>query len=129
MWYSHKLSEGLLELVLKCNNFKFDRNVFLQISGTAMGTRVAPTFANLFMAQFEEKYIYTHNSRPRKRFRFIDDIWGIFKGNKDSFQKFNSEINSIHSSITFSGEFSETEVDFLDVTTYRKNSKVYSKLF
>ena len=119
----------LLELILKCNNFTFDRKYFLQINGTAMGTRVAPTYANLFMAHFEEKYIYTHNSGPRKWFRFIDDIWGIFKGNKESFQKFNSDINSIHSSITFSGEFSETEVNFLDVTTYRKNSKVYSKLF
>ena len=124
-----KYFRKLLELILKCNNFKFDRKHFLQINGTVMGTRVAPTYANLFMAHFEEKYIYTHNSRPRKWFRFIDDIWGIFKGNKDSFQKFNSEINSIHSSITFTREFSETEVDFLDVTTYRKNSKVYSKLF
>ena len=119
----------LLELILKCNNFKFDRNHFLQINGTAMGTRVAPTYANLFMALFEEKYTYTHNSKPRKWFRFIDDIWGIYKGNRESFKKFNSDINSIHPSITFSGEFSEMEVDFLDVATYRKNSRVYSKLF
>ena len=88
-----------LELILKCNNFKFDRNHFLQINGTAMGTRVAPTYANLFMAHFEEKYIYTHNSKPRKWFRFIDDIWGIFKGNRESFKKFNSDINTIHSSL------------------------------
>ena len=94
-----------------------------------MGTRVAPTYANLFMAHFEEKYIYSHNSKPRKWFRFIDDIWGIFNGNKDSFKKFNSEINSIHESIKFTGSFSNTEVDFLDVTTYRKNSKIYSKLY
>ena len=40
----------MLELVLKCNNFKFNRKHFLQINGTAMGTRVAPTYANLFMA-------------------------------------------------------------------------------
>ena len=33
----------LLELILKCNNFKFDRKHYLQINGTAMGTRVAPT--------------------------------------------------------------------------------------
>ena len=119
----------LLELILKCNNFKFDRKHYLQINGTAMGTRVAPTYANLFMAHFEEKYIYSHNSKPRKWFRFIDDIWGIFNGNKDSFKKFNSEINSIHESIKFTGSFSNTEVDFLDVTTYRKNSKIYSKLY
>ena len=64
----------MLELILKCNNFKFNRKHFLQINGTGMGTRVAPTYANLFMAHFEEKYIYTHNSKPRIWFRFIDDI-------------------------------------------------------
>ena len=35
----------MLELVLKCNNFKFNRKHFLQVNGTAMGTRVAPTYA------------------------------------------------------------------------------------
>ena len=49
----------MLELVLKCNNFKFNRKHFLQVNGTAMGTRVAPTYANLFMAHFEEKNIST----------------------------------------------------------------------
>ena len=64
----------MLELVLKCNNFKFNRKHFLQINGTAMGTRVAPTYANLFMSHFEKKYIY-RNSKPRIWLRFIDDIW------------------------------------------------------
>ena len=45
----------MLELILKCNNFTFNRKHFLQVNGTAMGTRVAPTYANLFMAHFEEK--------------------------------------------------------------------------
>ena len=40
-----KYLRKLLELILKCNNFKFDRKHFLQINGTAMGTRVAPTYA------------------------------------------------------------------------------------
>ena len=103
----------VLEILLKCNNFKFARKHFLQINGTAIGTRVAPTYANLFMANYEETHIYTHNSKPRIWFRFIDDMWGIFKGKKSTFDSFLKEINSIH-------EFSEKEVDFLDVTTYRK---------
>ena len=118
----------MLELVLKCNNFKFNRKHFLQINGTAMGTRVAPTYANLFMAHFEEKYIYS-NSKPRIWFRFTDDIWGIYSGDKISFDNFVQRINSVHSAIKFSGEFSNSEVDFLDVTTYRKGDKILSRLF
>ena len=48
----------ILELVLKCNNFKSNRRHFLQINVTAMGTRVVPTHANLFMTHFDERYIY-----------------------------------------------------------------------
>ena len=45
-----------------------------------MGTRVAPTYANLFMKSLKQKYIYPHAHCPRIWFRFIDDIWGIFRG-------------------------------------------------
>ena len=80
----------MLELILKCNNFTFNRKHFLQINGTAMGTRVAPTYANLFMAHFEETYVYSYqnNSKPKICFRFIDDIWGIFTGNCNEFEFF-----------------------------------------
>jgi len=44
----------LLELVLTKNNFEFNDKHYLQVGGTAMGTRVAPSFANLFMAYFEK---------------------------------------------------------------------------
>ena len=47
----------MLELVLKCNNFMFNNDHYLQINGTAMGTQVAPTYANLFMDSLEEKFI------------------------------------------------------------------------
>ena len=35
----------LLKIVLKRNNFQFNRNNFLQIGGTAIGTKAAPSFA------------------------------------------------------------------------------------
>ena len=44
----------LLELVLQSNIFEFDREYFIQLLGTAMGTRVAPTYANIFMAKLEK---------------------------------------------------------------------------
>ena len=48
-----------------------------------MGTRVVPTYTNLFMV-----HVYTHNSRPRIWLRFIDDIWGLFHGDKPEFNQF-----------------------------------------
>lgn len=43
----------LLNFVLKCNIFQFNGTNYLKVGGTAMGTRVVPTYANHFMACLE----------------------------------------------------------------------------
>ena len=43
----------LVELVLKNNNFEFDGKHYLQKRSTAIGTRMAPSYANLFMHNLE----------------------------------------------------------------------------
>ncbi len=62
---------NLLELVLTLNNFQFNGDNYLQIGGTAMGTKVAPSLANIFMADFEEKYVYTYPLQPLFWARYI----------------------------------------------------------
>ena len=62
----------LLEVVLTNNHFEFN------VSGTAMGTKLAPSYAILFMAKFEEKYVYTYPQQPKLWKRFIDDIFPIW---------------------------------------------------
>ena len=44
----------LLELTLKLNIFEFNTELFLQIIGTAMGIRPAPSYANIFMAKIDK---------------------------------------------------------------------------
>ena len=118
----------ILNLVLKCNSFRFNENYYVQINGTAMGTRVAPTYAVIFMNAFEEDHIF-HISNIWKWYRFIDDIWGIFKGTKFELLKFFEYCNSVHNTIKFSFEYSQSSVDFLDVTTYIHDRKILVKPF
>ena len=47
----------LLQHVLHMNNFQFNGENYLQIGGMAMGTRVAPSYANLFMVALGHGYI------------------------------------------------------------------------
>ena len=47
----------LLDLVLNGNIFEFNNKLYIQKIGTAMGTRVAPTYACLFMGWLEEKFL------------------------------------------------------------------------
>ena len=52
----------LLELCLNSNDFdgKFDGKWFLQNSGTTMGTKWFPHYADIYMAYFEEKVLCPH---------------------------------------------------------------------
>ena len=54
----------LLTLVLKHNNFTFNGEHFLQINGTAMGTKMAPSYANIFMGKLEKLIIQSAPHKP-----------------------------------------------------------------
>ena len=106
----------LLELVLTTNNFEFDNKDFLQVGGTAMGTKLAPSFANLFMGDFEEKFVYSYSLQPFLWKRFIDDIFIIWTYGENELNKFVEYLNSKHQTIKFTRESSKNSIDFLDIT-------------
>ena len=59
---SYTLAE-LAEIVLKNNISEFDGKAFKQKRGTAIGTKFAPPYAMLFMADFEEKILETFEKK------------------------------------------------------------------
>ena len=105
----------LLDKVLSCNNFDFNDRHFLQVGGTAMGTKVAPAYANTFMGWFEEKYVYTYRKQPLIWKRFIDDIFAIWQYDHDELTEFVTYLNTRMPSIKFEAETSKSFVSFLDV--------------
>ena len=108
----------LLKLVLSKNNFDFNEKHHLQTGGTAMGTRVAPSYANTFMGWFENTFVYTHNPALLVWKRFIDDIFIIWTHGQESLNDFVSHLNGCLPSIKFEAESSLVEVHFLDVTVF-----------
>ena len=85
---------GLQSLVLKKNNFQFNGVNYLQIGGTAMGTKVAPSFAITYMGNFEEKHVYTYIQQPLMYLRYIDDIFIIWQHGVNDLAKFIEHMNS-----------------------------------
>ena len=106
----------LLEKVLKMNNFDFAGRHFLQIGGTAMGTKVAPSFANTYMGWFESTHVYTYHTQPLLWVRYIDDIFVIWQHGREAFSAFETHLNQCVPSIKFETDLSDQEVHFLDVT-------------
>ena len=91
----------LLEVVLTNSHFEFNGTFYHQMSGTAMGKKLAPSQANLFMTKFEEKYVYTYPLQPILWKRFIDDIFCIWPHGRESLLKFMNHLNAVHPTIKF----------------------------
>lgn len=109
----------LLEINLKRNDFEFNGNYYLQIKGTAMGKRFAPSYANIFMANWEEEIFEKCPIKPVCFYRYLDDIFGIWVETKESFQNFVNILNSHDSSIQLTEEVGDISIDFLDTTVFK----------
>ena len=71
--------------------------------GTAIGTRMAPSYASLFMGKFEKEFLDSCNIQPLLWLRFLDDIFMIWNESEEQLLKFLYEINQYHETIKFTG--------------------------
>ncbi len=111
--------KDLLNIVLTKNYFEFAGEMYHQVQGTAMGTKMAPAYANIFMAELEEKLLADYPIKPIVWKRYIDDVFCIWPGQKEEVKKFIEYLNQAHSTIKFTYECSNTTIDFLDLTVYK----------
>ena len=109
----------LIDIVLQNNVFEFNGKFYLQKQGTAMGTKMAPAYANMFMGNLEPKLQTEGKGEILIWKRFIDDIFIVWTGTKEPFLSFMGKINTHHPTIKFTYESSETEITFLDITLYK----------
>lgn len=108
----------LLELCLRCNDFQFNGSRYLQIEGTAMGHRYAPSYANLYMSEWETGALEKCRYKPIFYLRFLDDIIGAWTHSKEEFVDFINVLNSHHASIKVKYILDLNEVNFLDTTVF-----------
>ena len=73
----------MIEQILTMNNFKFNGEYYLQIQGMAMGTRMAPSYANIFMGKLETQLLQYTTDRPSTWWRYIDDIFAIWSAGQE----------------------------------------------
>lgn len=109
----------LLEINLTKNDFEFNSEWFLQVKGTAMGKKFAPSYANIYMAKWEEGALAAWPLKPLQYWRFLDDIWGVWPGTEAQFTDFAEHLNNFHKSIKIKYTLNHSEVNFLDIITYK----------
>ena len=127
-----------LEIVLNNSQFVFNDQCYNLISGTATGTTVAPTYANLTMG-FLEVDLYkkvferfgesTHNYVKLYWKRFLDDGQIMWKKSFGPIEEFVNILNSLDSNIQFTHECSDVGLSFLNVFLYIENNKLLTDIY
>ena len=125
-----------LKLVLENNVMTFNNKCYLQINGTAMGTKMAPTYATLVMGylemklyqKIEEEYNYEIRTYFEENWkRFLDDCFLLWPyGNT---RQLIDIVNSLHPKIQFTSEQSDTNCPFLDVMVIKEGRKIKTDLY
>ena len=105
--------------VLKNNVFEHNLKHFKQLNGTAIGTKLAPPYAILFVGYLKDK-ILNSAEKPLVWGRYIDDNFIIWQHGKETLKEFLKIRNSCHPTIKFTPEYSLHKVNFLDAEVIRK---------
>ena len=130
-------TEDLMELsqiVLDCNEFNFEGGSYRQKEGTAIGSKLGKNYACAFMGEWEkevaEKSEEILGKKPRWWKRFVDDVFGVWKGSKEEFEKFIKICNENEERIKVTYEICEEEAVFLDVKVIRREGgKLKTELY
>ena len=129
-----------LEIVLKNNIFCFNNLFYKQVKGTAMGTKCAPYYATLTLGYLEKvviaPIIESRLGTPVKDYflsnfiRYLDDCFIIWPKSFPPFQDFFTILNQAHPSITYTTDFSEKEIPFLDVLVQiKENNRISTDIY
>ena len=110
---------SLLEIVLKNNIFEFNGKCFIQLQGTAMGTKLAPAYANISMDRLEQTILSSTTLNPSYYKRYIDDIFMLWPHSITDLMNFITNLNNYHPLIKFTFEHSHKQITFLDVNVFK----------
>ena len=103
----------------KSDSTRFNGKNYLQTHGTAMGTKIAVAFANIFMAKIEKEILTKSTTKPIFWKIFIDEVMSMWNTSRDKIEDFLVKANSFHPTIKFTAEISEIETTFLDTKVYK----------
>jgi len=73
----------LLEVVLTMNTFEFNNVCYQQLQGCAIGTILAPAYANIFMGKLEKDFLSQVTLKPLYYKRYIDDLIVLWEHTED----------------------------------------------
>ena len=81
-----------------------------------MGTKMGPSYANLFVGYIEHQFFNQYNCpKPDLYLRYIDDCVGATSSTREELNQFIPAVNSFHLALKYTWEISDTSLAFLDI--------------
>lgn len=116
---SATLLKTLLELILFNNIFTFNNNHYLQINGTAMGTIMAPTYANCYLKNLEESIFLNPDTNPNLKNillfkRYIDDIIIIYNNQDNTLPQTLKQLHETYQPLEITTKIGQQKITYLD---------------
>ena len=105
----------MIETVLDNNIFKFNGKDYIQIEGTAIGSRLGRNFACTYLGKWEEELLSKAKVTPKMYIRYVDDIFGLWTGTEQELKEFHTIANNINQNVKVDLRTSDSELEFLDV--------------
>ena len=116
----------LAELVLTLNCFSFGGNYYKQTNGVAMGTKMGPSYANLFAGFIEHQFFSQyHGPKPDLYGRYIDDCIGATSSTKEELTQFITAVNSSHPALKYTWEICNCNFVNLYVLVFTTNLQIH----
>ncbi|CAJ0968772.1 unnamed protein product [Ranitomeya imitator] len=97
-----------------------------------MGAKCEPAYANTFLGWWEEKFVYPSLSfatHVHAWFRFIDDIFILWKGSEEDCVDFFNNLNCNPYNIYLTYSFSASEITFLDLKIFPQGNGLATSLY
>ena len=99
-------------MILTLNNFEFENNHYLELQGTAVGTKMPPAYANLFMGDLEQKILAQSPLKSLVWWCYIDDILMIWPHGEEKLNEFVNLLYSSHEDISSPMKFHSLKSTF-----------------
>ena len=109
------------EPVLTLTCFSFGDNYYKQANGVAMGTKMGPSYANLFVDFIEHQFFRQINGpKPGLYGRLIDDCIGATFSTREELIQIITVANSSNPALKYTWEISDIFLTFLHNKVWRQ---------
>ncbi|XP_078377902.1 uncharacterized protein LOC144661069 [Oculina patagonica] len=120
----------MAELLLTLNTFEFNGDYYKQVGGVAMGSKLGPNYACLFVGYVEEKMLAEYPSeKPELYKRFMDDVAGATSCSEQELQRFLEFASNYHPKIDYTWSVSADKFPFLDIYMIPRGNRIETSIY